>query len=111
MNQRTVLILGASSDIGWELAKKLRKQGYTILLAARNISLITEKLNSWPENEQVKVLSFNAIDFQQHKEWFHALPVIPDITICVFGYLGNQDQEIQEHHYEPKYLIYKYLLN
>ena len=76
-----ILILGASSDIGVALAQEFTRRGDTVILAARNANVTTSPRHNVP---------FDALDFQSHQTWFNSLPQVPDITICLFGYLGDQ---------------------
>jgi len=96
MSMQTVLILGAASDVGQALAKQFYSQGYQLLLAARKTDDIESYLNTWPDKERTTCLTFDACDFSNHKNWVNKLPKVPDITICVFGYLGDQLKAMEE---------------
>lgn len=88
----TVLILGASSDIAIAIAKKFASAGYTIQLAARNISRLQPLQSdlSIRSNTNCTLHEFDAEQSASHKAFFESLNPKPDITIAVFGYLGNQ---------------------
>jgi decaprenylphospho-beta-D-erythro-pentofuranosid-2-ulose 2-reductase len=96
MSSQTVLILGAASDVGQALAKQFYSSGYELLLAARKTADIDSYLNKWPSKEKTTNISFDACDFANHKNWMSKLPVVPDIAICVFGYLGDQTKAMEE---------------
>lgn len=96
MTKGTVLILGASSDVGQAIANRYSTLGHKLILAARNTSFVENYLSSWPDQSDVKVVPFNATDYDTHNKWFNDLHVVPDITICVFGYLGDQDRAIRD---------------
>lgn len=89
----TVLILGAASDMAVAIAKKYASQGYAIQLAARNIDRLKALQSDIAirYNTTCTAHEFDAINFSSHQAFFDALPVKPDITICVFGYLGEND--------------------
>jgi short-subunit dehydrogenase len=91
MAKSTVLILGASSDVGRALAEYYYSKGFGLVLAARNTSLVESYLSEWPDKNEVKLLPFDASEFHQHKAWFANIGLVPDVTICVFGYLGDQE--------------------
>lgn len=95
MKQASVLILGATSDIGWAIADRYRAQGSHLLLAGRNKTALEDRVKNagW---SNVSVLTFEATDFEAHKAWFAALPSIPEVTVCVFGYLGDQQKAEKE---------------
>jgi decaprenylphospho-beta-D-erythro-pentofuranosid-2-ulose 2-reductase len=90
MNNKSVLILGAASDVGRALANVYNTHGYNLILAARNLEDVESYVSKWTDRKQAVIVPFDARDFQNHKTWFRNLPTRPNITICVFGYLGNQ---------------------
>lgn len=96
MSSKTVLILGANSDIGFALAEKFSLEGYSVLLAARNTQAIEQRLRSMDRKTEMSIVPFDAMNFQAHKSWFYTLPTMPDITCCAFGYLGEQSKAQEE---------------
>ena len=96
MSMQTVLILGAASDVGQALAKQFYSAGFQLVLAARKTGDIESYLSTWPNKEKITCVSFDACDFANHKNWVGKLPTVPDITICVFGYLGDQEKAMEE---------------
>lgn len=90
----TVLILGAGSDMAIAIARQFAGEKYDIQLAARNAG----SLNALQQDLQIRyhvkadAYSFDATDFNSHAAFYAGLPVKPDITICVFGYLGDQEK-------------------
>jgi len=93
---QTVLILGAASDVGQALAKQFYSAGFQLVLAARNTADIESYLNTWSDKGKITCIPFDACDFANHKNWMEKLPTVPDITICVFGYLGDQAKAMEE---------------
>lgn len=93
-----VLILGATSDLAVALAHRFAREQYTITLAARNLSKLEPIVADLKvrENATVKTLAFDARNFSQHQAFADALPTIPDVVICVFGYLGSQDKAMHD---------------
>ncbi|MEP2771622.1 MAG: SDR family oxidoreductase [Fulvivirga sp.] len=91
---KLALILGGTSDISIALAKDLLVQGYSILLAGRN----TEALNSIAADLEirfdgsVRAIGFDATDYLNHRTFIEGLPSMPELTIAVFGYLGDQEK-------------------
>lgn len=90
----TVLILGAASDMAVAIAKKYAAEGYSIQLAARNIQRLQPLQSDITirYNTTCTVHEFDALNFNSHQAFFDQLPVKPDITICVFGYLGENEK-------------------
>src|SRR5688500_7910972 len=89
----TVLILGATSDMAAAIAREFAKHKYDVQLAARNVN----QLSSLQTDLQIRyrvtctIHTFDALDFQSHQVFFNQLPVKPDVSICVFGYLGENE--------------------
>jgi decaprenylphospho-beta-D-erythro-pentofuranosid-2-ulose 2-reductase len=90
----TVLILGAGSDIAVAIARKFAAAGYDIQLAARNPDKLTPLQSDLSIRFPVSATlhAFDAEVPAQHAAFFEGLPVKPDVTVCVFGYLGEQRQ-------------------
>lgn len=89
---KIVLLLGATSDIGQALAEKFATEGCALCLAGRNVKHLTDIANDLRIRHQVeaKPFYFEANDYQSHAEFYDNLPGVPDITVCLFGYLGEQ---------------------
>lgn len=95
-----VLILGANSAIARSCAKDFAREGYGLLLAARNTDALADlekELRTIP-GTAVHLLSFDAEQPGTHASFYDALPVRPDIVLCAFGYLGNEKTS----RYDPK---------
>lgn len=93
MNDKKVLILGATSDVGKALAQVYAEQKYQLVLAARNVKDL-EPIKSDLEirNEaKVDIAAFEATDYSSHAGFISKVGT-PDICICVFGYLGDQTE-------------------
>lgn len=90
----TVLILGAGSDMAVAIARQFAGEKYDIQLAARNASSLYALQQDLQIRQQVKATShvFDAENFGSHAAFYASLPEKPDITICVFGYLGQQEK-------------------
>ena len=88
----TVLLLGAASDMAIAIAKKFASKGFNIQLAARN----SQRLQPLQSDLNIRfhvtstLHEFDALSFEEHRHFFESLDPKPDITICVFGYLSDQ---------------------
>jgi len=89
----TVLLLGAASDMAIAIARKFASHGYAIQLAARNVSRLQPLQSdiSIRYNVPCTLHDFDALNFESHQGFFNSLDVKPEITICVFGYLGENE--------------------
>jgi decaprenylphospho-beta-D-erythro-pentofuranosid-2-ulose 2-reductase len=88
----TLLLLGATSDMAVAIARKFAAAGYDIQLAARSVSRLQPLQKDLTIRYAVHCTTheFDAADTGNHQPFFTGLPALPDITICVFGYLGDQ---------------------
>lgn len=76
------------------LARRYAAAGHTLQLAARN----PEQLRPLEQDLRIRhriaatVHAFDALNFESHAAFYQNLPSPPDIVICVFGYLGDQEK-------------------
>jgi len=89
----TVLLLGAASDMSVAIARKFAKEGYNLQLAARNVQRLKPMQSDISIRHQstCDLVEFDALNFQSHASFFQNLPAKPDVVICVFGYLGENE--------------------
>lgn len=92
----TVLVLGATSDIGFAIAKKFALEKYDIQLAARNV----EQLKPFQSDIEIRygvscsIHEFDATNFETHSSFYHSLSPRPDIAIYVIGYMNDNEKVI-----------------
>lgn len=89
----TVLLLGATSDMAVAIARKMAEKGNNIQLAARNSNRLQALQSdiSVRYNVTCSVHEFDATDFAAHAPFYESLLPKPDITICVFGYMSDNE--------------------
>ena len=92
MNKKTVLILGARSDIAMSTASCFAEADYDIQLAARNVNSLDQYKSNLEQKYQIKVTlhEFDALKVDSHKDFANSLPQLPDIAICAVGRMGEQ---------------------
>ena len=89
----TVLILGATSDMALAIAKTFAKNNYGVQLAARNAA----RLSGFKTDMQLRhnvtctLHEFDALQFSTHKSFFEQLTPKPDVTVCVFGVMDEEE--------------------
>ncbi|MHA4808155.1 SDR family oxidoreductase [Flavitalea flava] len=90
----TVLLLGASSDMAVAIARNFAEKGYHIQLAARKASRLQPLQSdlSIRYNTVCTIHEFDAEKPAEHQAFFQSLETKPDVTVSVFGYLGEQKQ-------------------
>jgi decaprenylphospho-beta-D-erythro-pentofuranosid-2-ulose 2-reductase len=90
----TILILGAASDVAISVARKFANEKYDVYLAAKNC----ERLIPFKSDLTIRygincdLYEFNALEFENHGNFISSLPEIPSITLCAFGYLGDEEK-------------------
>ncbi|MTI20659.1 SDR family oxidoreductase [Fulvivirga sp. RKSG066] len=91
---KSVLILGATSDVGKALAHEYAGNGYELYLGGRNTEDISPICNDLKIKHEVSATAytFDAMKVETHDQLISSLPSFPDVVICVFGYLGDQEK-------------------
>lgn len=94
----TVLILGATSDMAMAIAEQFASKGYDIQLAARSAERLMPLQSDLAIKYDVRVSAheFDALNFDQHNGFFNGLTPLPQVTVCVFGYLGDHEMALQQ---------------
>ena len=94
----TVLILGATSDIGFAIAKKFAAQKFNVQLAGRN----AEQLKPLKSDLEIRygiscsTHDFDATKFETHSAFYNSLMIKPDVTIYVIGYMNDNEKVISD---------------
>jgi decaprenylphospho-beta-D-erythro-pentofuranosid-2-ulose 2-reductase len=94
----TVLILGATSDIGIAIAKKFAAEKYNIQLAARNPAQLDALQSDIKIRYGVEcsLHAFDAVQFHTHAAFFEGLNPKPGITITVFGVMHEEEDAFND---------------
>jgi decaprenylphospho-beta-D-erythro-pentofuranosid-2-ulose 2-reductase len=95
---KCVLILGASSDIAKATARQYAQKGYTLLLAGRSAETLEPFSKDLIIRYKIaaKYVAFDAENIPSHTAFYQQLHPVPDIVVCAFGYLGDQDVAQQQ---------------
>lgn len=72
--RQTVVVIGGSSGMGLETARRARAEGADVILAARN----PENLERVGRELEAKTVSFDATDFERLAGFFEQLPPVID---------------------------------
>lgn len=91
-SQRTVLVVGGTSDIGHATALCYAQAGWQVLLAARNPEAGRRNADDIATRTGVSatVHELDILDTDQHPAFVEGLPLLPDTVVCVVGELGDQ---------------------
>ncbi|WP_175621745.1 SDR family NAD(P)-dependent oxidoreductase [Chryseobacterium schmidteae] len=97
MNQnKTVLILGANSDVAKQCIKQYIAKGFSVVAASRNTQSLENFIQQNNLNSKVRVLSFDAADFDSHQQFYNELPVKPHLVVYAAGFLVNNDKALSD---------------
>ena len=93
-----VLILGATSDIGFAVARKFAAEKYDVQLAARNKDQLLPLQSDLQirYNIHCSIYVFEALSFNTHKAFYEALSPKPDVVVYVIGYMNENEAVIKE---------------
>lgn len=90
MNQntnKTVLILGANSDVAKQCIKQYVENGFSVIAASRNTASLEQFINENQLTPKVSVLFFDAVDFDSHQKFYYDLALKPHIVVYAAGFL------------------------
>ena len=93
---KTVLILGANSDVAKQCILQYLERGFSIIAASRDLNSLAEfvsqnKINS----SKITLIAFDAVDFSSHQNFYDELPVKPNIVIYAAGFLVENKDALQ----------------
>jgi NAD(P)-dependent dehydrogenase (short-subunit alcohol dehydrogenase family) len=89
---KTLLLVGATSDIGRATALRYAAAGWRILLAARNAEAARRNAEDVAARTgvEVSVHTLDVLDTAAFPAFVDGLPTLPDTVVCVVGELGEQ---------------------
>jgi short-subunit dehydrogenase len=88
---KTVLILGANSDVAKAAISLYIKQGHKIIAASRSISELNAFVQQQGFADNVTVQYFDATAFDTHQHFYDNLPHKPNIVLYAAGFLKNNE--------------------
>ena len=93
---KTVLILGANSDVAKEALALYIKKGYQVIAASRSLKEIDAFLHTHniPE-EKVITRYFDATAFSDHAAFYAGLPAKPNIVLYAAGFQVTNEEALQ----------------
>ncbi|MHA4806527.1 SDR family NAD(P)-dependent oxidoreductase [Flavitalea flava] len=103
---KTILVLGANSDVAKAAIKLYVEKGYKVIAASRS----TQELQDFSDREslpreKVKVRYFDAAAFDEHNKFYKELPEKPHIVLYAAGFLRNNEEALLD--WEGSYQMMK----
>ncbi|KQT30867.1 3-oxoacyl-ACP reductase [Chryseobacterium sp. Leaf405] len=112
MNQntnKTVLILGANSDVAKQSIKQYFQKGFSIIAASRNTKSLEEFVQKNNLNSKVTVLSFDSVDFDSHQKFYDELSVKPHIVMYAAGFLVDNETALKDFKGTQQMMLVNYM--
>lgn len=112
MNQntgKTVLILGANSDVAKQSIKQYIEKGFSVIAASRNTESLDEFVSVNNLNLKVTVLAFDAVDFDSHRGVYDELPVKPHIVVYAAGFLVDNEKALKDFQGTQQMMMVNYM--
>ena len=94
----TVLVIGATSDIGRAIARRLAADGYALQLAARDATRLEEEAVDIRSRSGAAVTTqhCDVLETDGGGALLARLDPLPDVAICAVGLLGDQRRSEQD---------------
>ncbi|MDQ0592676.1 decaprenylphospho-beta-D-erythro-pentofuranosid-2-ulose 2-reductase [Chryseobacterium ginsenosidimutans] len=94
---RTVLILGANSDVAKQCIKQYLAKGFSIIAASRNTASLDNFIEvNHLDQSKITILSFDAENFDSHQKFYHELPIKPHVVIYAAGFLVDNERALRD---------------
>lgn len=91
---KSILILGARSDIARACAHRYAAEGYAVRLAARDVAVIEADATDIHLRHRVAATThgFDALDTESFAGFLDGLPELPDVVLSAVGFMGDQSE-------------------
>ena len=91
---KSLLLIGATSDIGHATAAAFAKAGWTVHLAARNMEAAERNKDDLAVRSggHVSVHHLDILETDRFATFLDELGALPDVAVCVVGELGDQQR-------------------
>jgi short-subunit dehydrogenase len=93
--QKTVLILGANSDVAKETIRLYVDKGFQVIAASRSTATLEEFIvQQQIDHSKVSILYFDAEAFDTHAAFYESLSAKPHIVLYAAGYLKHNEEAL-----------------
>ena len=96
-SEKSVLILGANSDVAKECAKLYLQKNFRVMMASRNLKSMEDFIKeNHLDSNKINLLYFDAVDFASHQKFYSELPFKPNIVLYSAGFLVQNEDAFQD---------------
>lgn len=94
---KTVLILGANSDVAKQAIKLYLEKGFRVIAASRNIKSLEDFVGkNHLGQSRIDIQYFDANDFSSHQDFYDGLAIQPNIVVYAAGFLVENNTAMQD---------------
>lgn len=94
---KTVLILGANSDVAKQCILQYLEKGFSIIAASRDLNSLKEFVKeNTIDSSRIILKYFDAVDFSSHQKFYDELPAKPNIVIYAAGFLIENQKALHD---------------
>jgi decaprenylphospho-beta-D-erythro-pentofuranosid-2-ulose 2-reductase len=95
-SSKTVLILGANSDVAKQAIKLYINKGCSVIAASRNLKSLEKFTDeNHLDKSKFEIKYFDATDFSSHQNFYDELSVKPNIIVYAAGFLVENQQALK----------------
>lgn len=112
MNQntnKTVLILGANSDVAKQCIKQYIEKDFSVIAASRNTQSLENFIGQNNLHSKVTVLDFDSVDFDSHQKFYNELPVKPHLVVYAAGFLVDNEKALRDFKGTQQMMLVNYM--
>lgn len=97
ISNKTVLILGANSDVAKQCLKQYLEKGFSVIAASRDLTSLERFVEeNRLDQSKIKLLYFDAADFSSHQTFYENLPSKPNIVVYAAGFLVENKKALKD---------------
>lgn len=94
---KTVLILGANSDVAKQCIMQYVEKGFAIIAASKDLNSLEQFVTEKRIDSSIIILKyFDAADFSSHQKFYDELPARPNIVIYAAGLLVENQKALHD---------------
>ncbi|KQR93817.1 3-oxoacyl-ACP reductase [Chryseobacterium sp. Leaf180] len=106
---KTVLILGANSDVAKQAILQYKTKGFNIIAASRNTDELEKFVGENNLISKVYIVFFDAADFDSHQKFYDNLPAKAHIVIYAAGFLVENKKAMQNFESAKQMMLVNYM--